>query len=235
MFTKLTNQLRFIKQYIFHKEATSKADNYHNSIVQLSQRGIQSDNQLSFLHKGMITPFLNRQVRGDRASDLGKVVSYGLSSYGYDIRLSDKDFYTFNHLPGRLVDPKDFDRSFLEPQLPTENYGKADQYFIIPGNSYALGVSVEHFKMPSDVMAICMTKSTYARAGIFCNITPIEPGWEGYLTLEIANCANSDVKVYANEGIAQILFFKGNQPDVTYDKRNGKYNKQPNKVVTAKV
>lgn len=207
--------------------------------------GLLNDKQITDLcyttnGKRMITPFIPTQVKRSAAclpngQPLYGTVSHGLSSFGYDIRLSNEEFYTFKHIPGKVVDPKDFDNAFLEKQPCLISGDDSGEYYIIPGNSYALGVTVEQFNMPPDVMAICLTKSTYARCGLICNITPLEPGWSGSLTLEIANCSNSDVRVYVNEGIAQLLFYRGEQPSVTYDQRDGKYNKQPNQVVTAKV
>lgn len=201
----------------------------------------QEIEELCYVTEGqpMIWPYSPIQVKhsmqcDDKGNPLHKAISYGQSSFGYDIRLSDKEFYTFKHVPGRIVDPKNFSDDFLELQK-FQYDSSLGKYFIIPGNSYALGLTVERFVMPQDVMAICMTKSTYARSGIFANITPLEPGWSGYLTIEIANCSPSDVKVYANEGIGQLLFYRGNKPDVTYDMRQGKYNKQGQQVVMAKV
>jgi dCTP deaminase len=108
-------------------------------------------------------------------------------------------------------------------------------YFVLPANSYALCHSLEAFSLPKDVIGVCLGKSTYARCGVIANITPLEPGWKGYLTIELSNSSKGDVKIYAGEGIAQVLFFKGEQPSVTYDSRNGKYQNQSDQIVTAKV
>jgi dCTP deaminase len=163
------------------------------------------------------------------------VISYGLSSYGYDIRLSDKDFRIFRHLPGEIVDPKDFNPKFLEKaELYHDEKG---DYFIIPGNSYGLGVTIERVAMPDNVTAICIGKSSYARCGIIANITPIEAGWAGHITLEFSNSSSADVKIYANEGVAQLLFFEGEPCMTPYSKRKGggKYQGQSEQVTLPKV
>ena len=163
------------------------------------------------LEHGMIDPFEDRQVRAG-------VISYGLSSYGYDIRVAD-EFKVFTNINSTVVDPKNFDnRSFVDV--------KAD-VCIIPPNSFALAKTVEYFKIPRNVLTICVGKSTYARCGIITNVTPFEPEWEGYVTLEISNTTPLPAKIYANEGIAQVLFFKGDEaPEVSYKDKGGKYQKQ---------
>lgn len=163
------------------------------------------------LDKAMIVPFEERQVRKD-------VISYGLSSYGYDIRISD-EFKIFTNINTTIVDPKGFDpRSFVD--------FKGD-VCVIPPNSFALGRSVEYFKIPRNVMTICLGKSTYARCGIITNVTPFEPEWEGFVTLEISNTTPLPAKIYAREGIAQVLFFESDETcAVSYADRQGKYQGQ---------
>ena len=163
------------------------------------------------LDKGMIEPFEERQVRAG-------VISYGLSSYGYDIRIADA-FKIFTNVFNSLVDPKAFDpRSFVDFQGPV---------CIIPPNSFALGRSVEYFRIPRTVMTICVGKSTYARCGIITNVTPFEPEWEGYVTLEVSNTTPLPAKIYANEGIAQMVFIKADRVcAVSYKDKKGKYQDQ---------
>ena len=163
------------------------------------------------LECGMIEPFEDRQVRQG-------VVSYGPSSYGYDIRVAD-EFKVFTNINSTVVDPKSFDaRSFVDV--------KAD-VCIIPPNSFALAKTVEYFRIPRDVLTVCVGKSTYARCGLIVNVTPFEPEWEGFVTLEISNTTPLPAKVYANEGIAQVLFFQGDEPcEVSYADKKGKYQKQ---------
>jgi dCTP deaminase len=159
----------------------------------------------------------------------GKILSYGLSSFGYDVRLSPKDFRIFKYNPEhQLIDPKNFSESHLESaKLHVDESG---EYFIIPGHSYALGVTLETLVMPSNVSAICVGKSTYARCGIILNTTPIEAGWAGYITLEFSNASHTACKVYANEGIAQLQFLRGNIPITDYSQRRGKYDDQKHQV-----
>ncbi len=163
------------------------------------------------LEKGMIKPFEERQVRQG-------VISFGLSSYGYDIRIAD-EFKIFTNINTTIVDPKAFDpRSFVDYQGPM---------CIIPPNSFALGRSVEYFKIPRNVITLTVGKSTYARCGIITNVTPFEPEWEGYVTLEISNTTPLPARIYANEGIAQVLFFESDEPCLTsYADRQGKYQGQ---------
>lgn len=157
-----------------------------------------------------------------------KVISYGLSSYGYDIRLSPSDFRIFRHIPGKVVDPKNFNPDNLEQaKLYHDETG---DYFILPSHSYGLGVALERLHIPSNVTVICIGKSTYARTGLICNLTPAEAGWKGYLTLEISNSSGADCKVYANEGIAQLLFFEGEPCLTSYEDRKGKYQDQLHQV-----
>jgi dCTP deaminase len=166
--------------------------------------------KMALEHK-MIEPFEDRQVREG-------VVSYGLSSYGYDIRVAD-EFKVFTNINSTVVDPKNFDaRSFVDI--------KAD-VCIIPPNSFALAKTVEYFRIPRDVLTVCVGKSTYARCGLIVNVTPFEPEWEGFVTLEISNTTPLPAKVYANEGIAQVLFFQSDEPcEVSYADKKGKYQKQ---------
>ena len=158
-------------------------------------------------HK-MIHPFKKKQVRG-------KSISFGLSSYGYDARVSN-EFKIFTNVNSEIVDPKNFKQSNFVTKKTNE--------CIIPPNSFALASTVEYFKIPNDVMVICLGKSTYARCGIIVNVTPLEPGWEGFVTLEFSNTTPLPAKIYANEGVAQFIFLKGNEkPEVTYADRDGKY------------
>ena len=156
----------------------------------------------------MISPFISKQVRKGK-------ISFGLSSYGYDARVSN-DFRIFTNVNSAIVDPKNFKKdSFIS---------KKSNICVIPPNSFALARTVEYFKIPENVMVICLGKSTYARCGIIVNVTPLEPGWEGYVTLEFSNTTPLPAKIYANEGAAQFIFLKGNEPpEVTYADRNGKY------------
>ncbi|HEV8310871.1 MAG TPA: dCTP deaminase [Methylomirabilota bacterium] len=171
------------------------------------------------LDKGMIQPFEERQVRHG-------AISYGLSSYGYDLRISDS-FKIFTNVYNTVVDPKAFDpRSFVDFQ---------GEVCIIPPNSFALGRSVEYFRIPRNVLTICVGKSTYARCGIIVNVTPFEPEWEGFVTLEISNTTPLPAKIYASEGIAQVLFFESDETcAVSYADRQGKYQAQQG-IVLPKV
>ena len=161
--------------------------------------------------KGMIKPFVNKQVRKGK-------ISYGLSSYGYDARVSN-EFKIFTNVNSEIVDPKNFKSS----NFITKNSSEC----IIPPNSFVLARTVEYFKIPKNVLVICLGKSTYARCGIIVNVTPLEPGWEGHVTLEFSNTTPLPAKIYANEGVAQFVFIKGNEdPAVSYADRNGKYQGQ---------
>ncbi len=159
----------------------------------------------------MIEPFEPRQVRDG-------TISYGLSSYGYDIRVA-AEFKVFTNVYNVIVDPKGFDeRSFVDVH---------QSECVIPPNSFALARTEEYFRMPRNVLAICVGKSTYARCGIVVNVTPLEPSWEGYLTLEISNTTPLPAKIYGGEGIAQLLFFESDEePETAYSDRKGKYQKQ---------
>ena len=164
----------------------------------------------------MIEPFSEAQVR--KAENGDKLISYGLSSYGYDMRCAG-EFLIFTNLNATIVDPKSFDeKSFTRIE---------GEHCIIPPNSFALARSVEYFRIPRDIMTVCLGKSTYARCGIIVNVTPFEPEWEGYVTLELSNTTPLPAKIYANEGIAQVLFFQSDEPcQVSYQDRGGKYQRQ---------
>lgn len=172
--------------------------------------GILSDITIRELARehGMIEPFVEAQKREG-------MISYGLSSYGYDARVAD-EFKIFTNAESTVIDPKDFN-----PACVIE---KQTDCCIIPPNSFVLCRTVEYFRIPKDVLVICVGKSTYARTGIFCNVTPLEPGWEGHVTLEFANSTPLPAKLYANEGACQFLFLRGDRPcEVSYADRAGKY------------
>ena len=174
---------------------------------------IQSDKWIRNMAKNheMINPFEANQIRDNK-------ISYGLSSYGYDARVSN-EFKIFTNVNSEVVDPKNFKQSNFISKKVSE--------CIIPPNSFVLASTVEYFKIPNDIMVICLGKSTYARCGIIVNVTPLEPEWEGYVTLEFSNTTPLPAKIYANEGAAQFIFLKGNEkPEVTYADRDGKYMKQ---------
>ena len=160
---------------------------------------------------GMIEPFVDNQVRDG-------AISFGVSSYGYDIRVTD-EFKIFTNVHSAIVDPKKFDRRSMVDF-------KGD-VCIIPPNSFALARTVEYFRIPRNVLTVCVGKSTYARCGIIVNVTPFEPEWEGFVTLEISNTTPLPAKIYANEGIAQVLFFEADEEcDISYADKKGKYQKQ---------
>jgi dCTP deaminase len=161
-------------------------------------------------HK-MIEPFVESQVRGS-------AISYGVSSYGYDIRVAD-EFKIFTNINNTVIDPKNFDpRSFVDVKTDV---------CIVPPNSFALARTIEYFRIPRDVLTICLGKSTYARCGIIVNVTPFEPEWEGTVTLEISNTTPLPAKIYANEGIAQVLFFQSDEAcEMSYKDKKGKYQAQ---------
>jgi dCTP deaminase len=174
---------------------------------------IKSDRWITKMARehGMIEPFSERQVREG-------VVSYGVSSYGYDVRIAD-DFKIFTNINSTVIDPKNFDsRSFVD---------FVGDVCVIPPNSFALARTVEYFRIPRDVLVVCLGKSTYARCGIIVNVTPLEPEWEGIVTLEVSNTTPLPAKIYANEGIAQMLFFQSDEAcEVSYADKKGKYQKQ---------
>lgn len=216
---------------------------------------ILSDKQIKELCTGdnpMLSPFVSKQIKygggnptspheqppestvpysmwvetnlATHRSPIVKLLSYGVSSYGYDATLASK-IYLFTNQNAAIIDPRKFsDDIYVEPKIIKDDDGL--EYFILPPNSYALGHTNEYFKMPRDVTAICLGKSTYARAAVLINATPIEAGWEGQVVLELANMCGLPVKVYINQGIAQFLFFKGEPCDTSYADRGGKYQGQ---------
>ncbi len=175
--------------------------------------GLRSDHwirKMALEHR-MIEPFADRQIRDG-------VISYGVSSYGYDMRVAD-EFKIFTNINTAIVDPKHFD-----PRSLVDYRG---EICVIPPNSFVLARTVEYFRIPRDVLTICLGKSTYARCGIIVNVTPFEPEWEGYVTLEISNTAPLPAKIYANEGIAQVLFFTADEScEISYADKKGKYQAQ---------
>ncbi len=165
--------------------------------------------------QGMITPFSHNQVREDGGQ---KIISYGTSSYGYDVRCSN-EFKVFTNIRSATVDPKNFDEGSFVDVVGDE--------CIIPPNSFALARTVEYFKIPRNVLTICLGKSTYARCGIIVNVTPLEPEWEGHVTLEFSNTTTLPAKIYANEGVAQVLFLESDEVcETSYADRGGKYQGQ---------
>lgn len=173
--------------------------------------------------QGMITPFQERLVREVEGR---RIISSGISSYGYDMRLAQDGFRVFSPIASAEIDPKNFDENSLveSPLRVTED---GSQYWLLPPHSYALGVTVETFNMPRRVIGICVGKSTYARSGLIVNTTPLEPGWRGRLVLEFSNSADLPIRIYANEGIAQVTFFESDEDcEVSYGDRSGKYQDQ---------
>lgn len=166
--------------------------------------------------EGMITPFSEKQVSSDSKGN--RLISYGVSSYGYDVMCA-TEFKVFTNVNSVVVDPKDFkEDSFVSVDTDV---------CILPPNSFALARTVERFKIPDDVLVVCLGKSTYARCGIIVNVTPLEPGWEGHVTLEFSNTTPLPAKIYANEGVAQLLFFQGDERcSVSYKDKGGKYQNQ---------
>jgi dCTP deaminase len=192
---------------------------------------ILNDSQITLLaRKGMICPFARKLVCEIAGHP---VLSYGLCSFGYDLRLSPKEFKIFRHVPGKVVDPKSFSPASLEPvQLHRDARGS---FFILPGRSYGLGVAIERLHLPDNVSALCVGKSTYARCGIIATVTPAEAGWEGHLTLEFSNSSAADCRVYAGEGIVQMVFFQGEACQTSYSARAGKYQKQTDRITLPQV
>ena len=166
-------------------------------------------------NQGMIEPFESGQIR---ESEQGRIISYGTSSYGYDVRCAG-EFKIFTNINSAIVDPKAFDASsFVDVNADV---------CIVPPNSFALAHTVEYFRIPRDIITVCVGKSTYARCGIITNVTPFEPEWEGFVTMEISNTGPLPAKIYSGEGICQILFFEGAEPcSVSYADKQGKYQKQ---------
>ena len=187
-------------QTIEHKSMSIKPDRWIRKMAQ---------------EHGMIEPFEAGQVRSDGAS---RLISYGTSSYGYDVRCS-PEFKVFTNINSATVDPKKFDEgSFVDV---------VGDVCVIPPNSFALASTVEYFRIPRNVLTICLGKSTYARCGIIVNVTPLEPEWEGHVTLEFSNTTTLPAKIYANEGVAQMLFFESDEVcEVSYKDRGGKYQGQ---------
>jgi dCTP deaminase len=179
------------------------------------------------------SPELIREVAGQR------VISHGSSSYGYDLTLSSADIKIFRRVPwflrfpGRAIDPKNFNPNLLES--PKVYSSGSDRYFILPNNSYALGVTNQRFVMPRNLTGICLGKSTYARTGLIVNTTPLEAGWEGHLTLELSNSSPAPLKIYLDEGIAQVLFYEGHPCRTSYADRGGKYQGQGHEVTLARA
>ena len=184
--------------------------------------------------RGMLEPFQPTLVRHlDPENRGGPVLSFGCSSYGYDLRLSAKEFLIFRHVPGTVMNPKRFNPANLEP-VTLERDGDG-AYFILPAHSYGLGVALEKLRVPPNITVICLGKSTYARLGVIVNTTPAEASWEGHLTLEFSNSSGADCRVYAEEGICQLLFFEGDPCEITYQDREGKYQHQPERVTMARM
>ena len=177
------------------------------------------------LQEEMIKPFHGRQISSGK-------ISSGLSSFGYDITLSGEEFLLYQNAyygftsdgepSSGIIDPKAFNPELLQAIYDVEDY------FVLPPNSFVLAKTVETFKIPANVLAVFLAKSTYARCGLIPNVTPAEPGWEGVLTLELTNCTPFPIKLYVNEGICQAIFLKGERPNVTYADRKGKYQNQVN-------
>jgi len=192
---------------------------------------ILNDIQITQLaREGMIEPFSPELICCEKSAP---ILSYGLSSYGYDLRLSSNEFKIFQHIPGTVVDPKRFNQENLKiAQLLHDDCG---DYFILPSRSYGLGVAVEALHLPENVSAICVGKSTYARCGIIANVTPAEAGWRGHLTLEFSNSSAADCRVYAMEGAVQMIFFQGEPCQTSYCTRNGKYQQQPQLITLPRV
>lgn len=190
-----------------------------NSRPQGGIMSIKPDSWIRFMaqERSMIEPFIEKQVRNNQDAS-SKIVSYGLSSYGYDIRVAN-EFKVFTNVYNSIVDPKNFkEESFIRIN---------SDVCVIPPNSFALARSVEYFKIPRSILTICLGKSTYARCGIIVNVTPFEPEWEGFVTIEISNTTPLPAKIYANEGIAQVIFFQADDEcEVSYADRQGKYMKQ---------
>ena len=179
--------------------------------------------------KGMIEPFEPKLVRSivNSSGNTIPVLSYGVSSYGYDIRLSNSEFLIFKHIPGTVINPKKFNPQNLEP-VPLHK-DEDGEFFIIPAHSYGLGVALEKLCIPPNITVVCVGKSSYARCGLIVNTTPGEASWQGHLTLEFSNASSADCRVYT-EGIAQLLFIEGEPCQTTYSERNGKYQNQPQRV-----
>lgn len=197
---------------------------------------LKNDNWIKqqVIRHGILEPFQAELVRyEDQERRERPILSYGCSSFGYDLRLSSREFLVFRHVPGMVMNPKRFNPANLEPVALHQDGDGA--YFILPGHSYGLGVALERLTVPDNITVICLGKSTYARMGIIINTTPAEASWEGHLTLEFSNSSGADCRIYANEGICQLLFFEGDPCETTYEDRMGKYQNQPERVTLARV
>lgn len=197
---------------------------------------ILNDMQIDYLarNKNMITPYIGESVKRIDNDDTEfhpimvgwnpykKVISYGLSSFGYDLRVKDGFQLFYRGVHDGVIDPKAFDKR----NVGLIHAKDGDDFIIVPPNSFALAESIETFKIPQDVLGVVYGKSTYARCGIITNVTPLEPGWEGTVTLEISNTTSLPAKIYINEGLCQVLFMQGERPRTTYSDRNGKYQNQ---------
>lgn len=206
---------------------TAQEAQYNAAVSRIrAWRGVYSDWQIktAVAWLNMIEPFEPQQVKHN---DTQKVISYGVSSFGYDIRVAN-EFKIFSPATGTLtvIDPKNVDEKAMVDYV--------GDVCIIPPNSFALARSVEYFRMSRNVLGICLGKSTYARTGIITNFTPFEPGWEGFVTIEISNTTPLPAKIYANEGIAQVIFIAGEEPELSYADRAGKYQRQMG-ITVAKV
>ena len=206
---------------------------------------LKNDRWIKEQGERMISPFTPNMVRevevipglvdeaGDYTGPIRKVLSYGTGSYGYDLRLSHKDFRVFRHIPGSIINPKRFDpRNLEKADLHADDDG---QFFILPGHSYGLGVAIERLNVPHNITIVCLGKSSYARLGIIVNTTPAEANWTGHLTLEFSNASAADCRIYVNEGICQLLFLEGEPCEVTYKDRAGKYDGQIEEVTLARI
>jgi dCTP deaminase len=186
---------------------------------------------------GMIEPFVPELLRevltNFEGEPVHRVLSFGCSSYGYDLRLSPVEFKIFRRIPGTVVNPKRFSDDNLEV-VPLQS-DEDGQFFILPAHTYGLGVSLERIEIPENITCLFIGKSSYARCGVIANLTPGEAGWKGHLTLELSNSSDSDCRIYACEGIVQALFLEGEPCETTYEDRRGKYQNQPESVVTARV
>lgn len=190
-----------------------------------------SDRQIMAMayEREMISPFEGELVKKISVDNKElPALSFGSSSYGYDLRLSSKEFMIFRHVPGTVMNPKRFNPANLE-QTPLQR-DEDGEFFILPSHSYGLGVALERLKMPRNITGICLGKSTYARLGIIVNVTPAEAAWEGHLTLEFSNSSDADCRIYANEGVCQMLFFEGEVCWASYADRKGKYQGQKENV-----
>ena len=191
-----------------------------------------NDKQIAKLAENDIfLPFVGEKRR--ELDNGTKAISFGLSQAGYDIRLSPQQCLIFGRTQSGDCDPKDFDQGILRPAELLED--EKGQYFLLPPFGYCLGVAEEYLNLPKDVTVVAVGKSTYARSGILVNITPAEACWSGHLTLEISNCTGLFNRIYANEGICQLLFFRGKECEVDYNMRKGKYQSQPKEVVFSQV